>query len=84
METPELNKIKKVSEKSQEIGNFLDWLESIGYYIAEYKKFDDVEEEQLVTIFLPREKILAKYFEIDLDKAEKERVKILEDFRKNK
>ncbi len=83
METSELDKIKVVSEKSQEIGNFLDWLEEIGYHIAEYKEVDEFEEEQLVTIYLPREQILAKYFKIDLDKAEKERVLILEDFRKN-
>jgi len=82
MEYPELDKIKKVSEKSQAIGNFLDWLESIDYPIAEYKKFDEFEEEQLVTIYLPREQILARYFEIDLDKAEKERVALLEDYRK--
>ncbi len=30
IKTPELNKIKKVSEKSQEIGSFIDWLEEIG------------------------------------------------------
>ncbi len=82
MKTPELNKIKKVSEKSQEIGNFLDWLESIGYHTAEYKKFDDVEDEVLVTTFLNREQILAKYFKIDLVKAEKERQAILDSLRK--
>ncbi len=75
---PELDKIKVVQDKSQEIGSFLDWLESIGYHIAEYKKFDEFEDEQLVTIFLNREQILARYFKIDLDKAEKERQSILD------
>ncbi len=81
IKTPELDKIKKVCEKSQEIGNFLDWLGSIGYYTAEYKKFDDVEDEVLVTTHLNREEILAKYFKIDLVKAEKERQAILDSFR---
>jgi len=82
MKTPELNKIKKVSDKSQEIGNFLDWLGSVGYHIAEYKKVYGFEEKQLVTIYLNPEQILAKYFKINLDKAEKERQMILDDLRK--
>ena len=82
IKTPELDKIKKVSEKSQEIGNFLNWLGSIGYHIAEYKKCGGYEEEQSVIIYLNPEQILAKYFKINLDKAEKERQIILDDFRK--
>ena len=78
IKTPELNKIKKVSEKSQEIGSFIDWLEEIGYHISEYKKYDEFEEEQLVTVYLNSEQILAKYFKIDLNKAEKERQLILD------
>jgi hypothetical protein len=82
IETPELDKIRKIREKSQAIGEFLDWLlGEKGYHIAEYKKFDEFDEEQLVTIYLDREKILGEYFGIDLKKAEEERVKILNSIR---
>ena len=83
IKTPELDKIRKVSEKSQEIGNFLDWLSSKeGYYIAEYIK-GGFDEEKLVTINLDIEQFLAKYFKINLVKAEKERQAILDNLKQD-
>ena len=82
IKTPELDKIREIRDKSQSIGEFLDWLlGEKGYHIAEYKKFDEFDEEQLVTIYLDREKILAEFYGIDLNKAEEERVKVLNSIR---
>lgn len=82
IKTPELEKIKAVSEKSQSIGEFLDWLQNQGIHTAKYVHDVESEEEILETVYLDREKILAKYFNIDLKKAEQERQKILGDLRK--
>lgn len=77
MKYPELDKIKKVSEKSNEIGSFLDWL--MNEKEIELAIYND--KERLIPKHIDKEKLLAEYFEIDLDKAEKERVQILEDIR---
>lgn len=82
MKTPELDKISKVRDKSQAIGSFIDWLfQEKNFHIAEWKKDDEFDEEQLVTINLDINKILEEYFEIDGRKAEKERQGILEELR---
>lgn len=91
-DTPELDKMMEVRETSQAIGEFLDWLYNSGYRIAQWHDhwdngldFDDVEyEEQPAGWYpVPRriEEWLAEYFEIDLDKVEKERRAILDEFR---
>jgi len=81
---PECEKLEKVSEESQKIGAFLDWLQNeTKYIIAEYS--DDEEGEALLfPIHKAIEQILAEYFKIDLNKVEKERKQILEDIRKQK
>lgn len=71
-ECPECEKLSQVADKSQEIGNFLEWLqethvicywdEDYGGYSREYKS---------------TEKWLAEYFDIDLDKVEEERRALL-------
>ncbi len=82
MET-ELEKLGKIKDKSQLIGEFIEWLRENNYHICEFKKFDDFDEEQLVFTNLSIEEILAKYFNIDLKKAEEERQKILQELREN-
>lgn len=85
METPELNKISKVKDKSQTIGQFLDWLiQEKGYCVADWKKFDGYDNEQLVSVNLDINKILEEYFEIDGKKAEEERQGILQEIRSKK
>jgi len=69
---PECEKIAKVKDQSQVLGEFLEWLDLQGMFVAEY---DRLEYPQ--PIRLGREKLLAKYFKIDLDKAEKEKQSIL-------
>ena len=80
---PELDKIQEVKEKSQELGEFLEWL-TRKYVLANW--VDGVDDMGFETSLLFRnsdntEKILADYFGIDLVKAEKEREQLLENFR---
>lgn len=77
--TPELDKMKGVKERSQSIGAFLDWLQSEREIVlAEY----EYRGETLYPINLSIEKLLAEYFEIDLEKVEQERRAILAHIRK--
>lgn len=81
MKTPELDKMKKVSEDSQKIGEFLDWLKG-KYEIARWGDISGVD--RLFPINENTEQLLADYFNIDLIKCEKERREILENIRKRK
>lgn len=67
---PECEKLASVSDQSQTIGEFLDWLGTMGYHIA-----DDMPYMLNRTI----EEWLALYFDIDMDKVEDERRQILEE-----
>lgn len=69
---PELEKMSKVRETSQTVGAFLDWLFYNGH-IKRTAKFRGGMEE-----------ILAKYFDIDLNKVEEERRALLEEIRAKK
>lgn len=102
--TPELGKIRAVHERSQSIGEFIDWLEEEkGYRIAEYEKepcnfmchegtcrlkgthdCHTAHEStgELYVVNLSREKILAEFFEIDLNKVEEERRALLKEQRR--
>lgn len=113
--TPELDKMLANRDKSQAIGEFLDWLQSekkvllkqneprrIAYFDSKFEKEikklgenskagfelrlnnpNKWEEVGGVVDFSFRiEEILAEYFKVDLKKAEKERVAILDNLRK--
>lgn len=80
---PECEKLKKVSKKSQVIGEFLDWLLGDGeYVIAEI--VDDDGDENLFPVHESTEQLLAAYFKIDLVKVEKERRALLDCIREKK
>ena len=57
VETTECDRLAKVADDSQKIGDFLDWLQ----------QEHDVELPDRI------ERLLAEYFDIDLDKVEQER-----------
>lgn len=72
---PECEKLAKVSDKSQTIGAFLEWLQGVKEIeLAKWSDSDGLYPEH-TTI----ESLLAEYFEIDMNKVEKERQQILED-----
>ena len=73
---PECNKMLEVQDQSQTIGEFLDWLlHDKGAEIAEWRG------DQLFPMRGSIESLLAEFFEIDLEKVEKERRAILEEMR---
>lgn len=86
--TPELDKMRAVSEQSQTIGEFLD---TSKYVLAQWvdctREFHDdpdqgsysscPENQHLVEVYRPIEEILADYFGIDLKKVESERQEII-------
>jgi hypothetical protein len=87
--TPELDKMRAVSEQSQAIGEFLDMSE---YVLAQWvdctSEFHEElgdqgsyytcwEAHHLVEVHQSIEEILADYFEIDLKKVESERREII-------
>lgn len=77
MEYPEHEKLKAVKDKSQIIGEFLEWLDAEGIRLARYE--DDGDD--LICINESIEKILARRFNIDLAKIENERQHMLETLR---
>jgi len=91
--TPEHEKLHKVQEKSQAIGEFLEWLtEEKRYSICQYVNTIgevDCEGEEIrfpVKGYLPIleriEQLLAEYFDIDLDKLELEKRAMLDELRR--
>jgi hypothetical protein len=84
MKTPELDKMLKVREDSQQIGEFLEWLAEQEYVLAEWTGSDCCDEcgnEPLMEMSINREKLLAKYFDINLAKCEAERQAIFDDLK---
>ena len=83
MKYPECEKLAAVSDKSQAIGAFLEWLrETKEYEIAKWDTDDRLGIDKLSPVHYSIESLLAEYFEIDMNKVEKERQQILEDVRK--
>ena len=76
LKTPELDKMSIVQDKSQAIGQFIEWLgeRDPQLYLCECAK----EEEGFFPVYPSIEKLLAEYFEIDLNKVEKERRELLD------
>lgn len=75
---PECEKLVKVSEESNKIGGFLEWLTGEeGAYICKWEE----KYESFYTIYTGNNginQVLAKYYNIDLDKVEQERRALLE------
>jgi hypothetical protein len=92
--TPECDKLSKVFELSNNIGAFLDWLGEQGIVLGKHHEHTDscrgedgfigcgCRNGDIVLINESFEKLLARYFDIDLKKVEEERRAILDAFRK--
>jgi hypothetical protein len=77
-EYPEHEKLKLVKDRSQAIGEFLDWLSDVkdwhlGYHVSRI--------DALLPASYNIQRLLAEYFEIDLDKLEAEKLAIIEEMR---
>lgn len=75
---PEHDKLTKVKDQSQTIGEFLDWLSTQGIHLASYS-YDG--SEHLWDIFQTREELLAQRFDINLLKLENEKRQMLKEIR---
>ena len=87
MKTPELEKMAKIADESQKIGEFLNWLqdEENNITLCQYDEDESYETdtEAYVPVTGSIETLLAKYFDIDLAKCEKERQGLLDELRAN-
>jgi hypothetical protein len=77
-ESPELSKMEAVADESQSIGNFIDWLGENGMVIC--ASDDGLRGTRFFPTMESTEALLARYFEIDLNKVEKERRAMLAAF----
>jgi hypothetical protein len=79
---PECEKLAAIKNESQPIGEFLEWVESKGWFLCEYKS-DYYEGNMPLPIKFNTSHLLAEYFNIDLKKVEAEQLALLEEIRRN-
>lgn len=80
--TPELDRMRGVRDEAATISEFLDWLGSENLSICSLvKNRANPSDSYYAPISTSNEKLLAAFFEIDLDKIEKERRLLLEQIR---
>ena len=80
---PECEKLKAVSDKSQVVGEFLEWLQyEKEFMIAKHVENEDEDgADYLAPMHINTERLLAEFFDIDMDKVETERRAMLESIR---
>ncbi len=88
MNTPEHDKLRAVKDESQGIGAFLDWLASEGFTVCRFQNLtrhsDDLGDYTPSGYYPTREgteKLLARYFNINLNKLETEKQVMLDELR---
>jgi hypothetical protein len=75
---PEHEKLKAIVDKSQAIGEFIEWLGYQGIHLAEYHK----NGEWLQRTNMPIRNLLAEFFDIDQKKIDAEKDAMLEEQRR--
>lgn len=75
---PEHEKQRAIVDKSQAIGEFLEWLPSTGIVFG---KWDAEGRDRMWATRIDIEKLLAEYFEIDLEKIEEEKRQMIDEMR---
>lgn len=81
---PEHEKLAKVRDRSQTIGEFLDWAGEQGWHLCEWVPADPTDwgrEEELAYVRLTVDQKLALYFDIDLVVLEEEKRRMLDEIR---
>jgi hypothetical protein len=96
VQTPELDKLRKISHYSQKIGEFLEWLKRAGFVIAvrHYHTNDcrpsrptafgecGMRDGDLFEAAYSTRTLLGRFFKLDLDKIESEKRALLEVIKK--
>lgn len=93
---PEHEKLRAIQDQSQSCGEFMDWLIEQGVVLAKYHFHTDechtessrrpscgMSAEMLYPVHTSTESLLAKFFDIDLNKIELEKRAMLESIRHN-
>lgn len=75
---PESSRLLAVSKESQTCGEFLDWLRSKGFVLAEYDP--ESESGRLYPAHFSTTSLLAEFFGIDINKLEQEKRAVLEEY----
>ncbi len=81
---PEHEKLAAISDQSQTIGQFLDWLAEVGIHRARWVVLDSMwteEESELCLDITSIQDLLAEYFDIDQDVITAEKWAMLDDLR---
>ena len=78
---PECEKQRKIVKESQAIGEFLDWLQSERKIHLCTDCKDDWGDDRLTHAGVPIYKLLAEYFDIDLNKVDEEKRQMLDELR---
>lgn len=76
---PEHDRLALISDKSQAIGEFIDWLQSKGIHLACY--YEEDSRDRLFTVETPTNSLLAEFFDIDPIKIEREKRAMLDALR---
>jgi len=73
---PEHRKLREIKDKSQCIGEFIEWLNEEGMTVCEWSpgNIDNWNPTSTST-----NRLLARFFEIDLDKLEEEKLAMLDE-----
>lgn len=81
--TPELDKMLKVQDENRIVVSFLEWLGEQEIVLARWfnPECDYCNEDRLLSMTETKEQLLARYYSIDLNKAEAERQALLDDLR---
>lgn len=74
---PETMRMVAASSESQKIGEFLEWLTmAAGYVLGQFDE-SGRPDHRLYPVHVPIERLLARYYGIDLDRVERERGRML-------
>jgi hypothetical protein len=73
---PEHSKLEKISDKSQAIGEFIEWMHTQGFHMGTWE--DDLGEVRFWPASLSITQQLAKFYDIDLETLEDEKLQMLE------
>ena len=77
-ETPTLDKMLEIQEQSELCGEFLDWfLHKYAVFERRQKRESPFVNPDGASDYINKERLLAEFFDIDLDEAERERESIL-------
>lgn len=75
---PTLAKMCAVKERSQTIGEFIEWLNENGMQVCRLEGYEDSFRDEYTPIRESTEQLLANHFGIDLNEAENERRALLD------